>query len=234
MRLWLAMMLGLTMVFAPATAQQPPPEQIRAITSLQAGDYLLRSYIQSLKHTLSPLASLEIGSRPQAVSVSRTGDAIALMEVFNWHEGCSLLTVTMAAPTALHYGDCDRPHDLSVQTPSGLVLNGKPYDFVGNAEHAIAAIVLGGVYTDAEGRRYTFGPDGQATFPGKSFPFELGIDQVVPPDSRYDSFRDKTNNGSIVFRRRGDSLVLYRAPANDFGPLDDTHPLVTLHRIAGQ
>ena len=233
MRGWLAVAFGFAMLALPAMAEQQESEKSKAIASLETGDYIYRGYVENLAHTLSPLASLEIGSRPQVVAVRRKGDAISLTAEFNWHEGCGLITAHESATgsAALEYGDCGRSIDVSVESSRGFVLDGNHYDFVGNAGHYIGAAVLGGVYADDDGRRFLFGSDGQAVFPEKKFSFELCLEQVVPPCSGYDSFDDKTNNMSYVFRRHADSLVLYKAPKGEFDPADYAQPLVTLHRI---
>lgn len=225
---WLAVSCVIAALAAPAMAAEPIPP-----TALEPGDYLLRDYAQSLQQSRSPLAAHDVGDRPQVISVRRVDNDLLLDAKYNWHEGCRALTAHVggSGPATVEDGDCAKRADFQVQDSRHLTFRGQAYDLVGNAKNYIVGITVGGTYEDRNHRRYVFGSDGQASFPGTKFPVEICLDQAVPPCSDYDRLDDQKNQMGFLFRRSGDTLLLFRAPTKPEDPADYGHPVLELHRV---
>ena len=134
-------------------------------------------------------------------------------------------------------GGCSQPPALRVESTESFVLGDDHYDFVGNAEAYIGSLILGGVYTNAHGKRYIFADDGVAIFPNKKFRFGVCLDQIDPSCGGFDRFDDKSSGQIYVFRRTADTLALFKltdVPDTEYGQPDYTHPLAVLHRVSGK
>ncbi len=179
-----------------------------------SGDYLSDAYVAFLKESHSPLAALKRNFSPQIISVENG----RIVEHINWHEGCTIHPAQ----------ECPDAKSLNSNDKDEVTLKGVTYRLTSDPDTVIGAIVLGGEYVDERGKLYRFDDRGTATFPDRSFRYELCLEQVGPPCGGADMFYDKGTGALYAFKRDAGSLLIFAGPADESGEVDFTKPLLRL------
>jgi hypothetical protein len=163
------------------------------------GDWINKTYVETLQKTKSPLESWQ-GIHRTAFNVKKTTSGYELGINFNFHEGgwdamidsLRSLAANTYAPVFISGQDIDHDSennrflypDGSPDTLTWLFTENdkeKRISFVRakpSKEVYANRIVLAGNYTDANGRKFGFTGDCRAEWPDTSFSYEIGLDVV--------------------------------------------------------
>ncbi|MCC6488190.1 MAG: hypothetical protein IT364_11890 [Candidatus Hydrogenedentes bacterium] len=177
---------------------------------LKPGEYLRSDYMGSIQSTHSPHASCRM-NEVQLVIVSVESEENRLQEILNFHEGGAIFGLLPSGTVRIVESAGEDEADVSVTVLSdnrfSIAYKGrKPELFtnVGSVDAWVAANTIVGEYRDKEGGVYTFGTDGVARFPDKTFKFTVGVDHVLQPF-------DHLYGGGFwwAYRIKGDSLKIF-------------------------
>jgi hypothetical protein len=212
--------------------------------SLRAGDYLEDDFIAALSATKSPYRALRdmVLGLPQAIKVGPQGNAIRFVANLNWHEGWTMFILTGDGKQLPGEAAGDVPL-LKIESNGhfGLKTPGREpwhfYTWVGDADSAVARLVLVGRYEDRTGHVVEFGADGDVRGLGADARFWLDNDHVVGNHFDYFYFgNDTAHPDSFAFTQTGRILRMYPLikPTDPDDPSigfpDMAHPSYTLTR----
>ena len=209
------------------------------------GDYLSETYLAVLEKTKSHYRAWKAASDkdgPQAILVRHEKRGLVLSLDYNWHEGDEAVydgasLVQQIDRTAFHV-EIFHPIDATHFAFKGQYGKTLTYRYVGDEQGYLMSKMLAGTYGDAQGHRYTFGTDGVALFPDRTFHYEIYTDMVFEDCDQYvDRDASKPNDWKTFgFEHKAGRLYLYNLICDDqhAGCLADRkHPIAVLKRIGG-
>jgi hypothetical protein len=204
---------------------------------LQLGDYLSIEYINLLCQTRSPVKARERSDHRQYMSAKIVQNELNFTLMGSFHSGLAGFWVNAAGQFTGGYNNEFR--DLKILSNSEFVITHKgkklTYRYVGDLDQFVARNTITGKYTDSQGRVYSFTEDGVATFPERSFRFNIvedfprvDIDDLAEiPPGEHESIQDYS------FRFVGDELQLFEM-GGPIGTIRESNPFVMLTRIGDE
>ncbi len=221
MKIHLAIVPLILLVELPAQAQ----------VFLRPGSYLKSTYIQAVRKSKSPFASIGKGGVLEIV-VSALGGKTVLSPVVNFHDsGTDYYLESNQRAVRVDNGNSKDTLDLAVKSPDSFSISTPGdffghFEFVGSTDEFLRSQTVAGVYLDQQGRKYIFGVDGAASFPDHQFTYQVGCDHF---EARFDYLFGKEVDWA--FKLSGDTLKLFKC--NGDGPAGhDPKPFLTLKRVA--
>jgi hypothetical protein len=209
---------------------------------LQLGDYLSVEYIDLLRKTRSPMVAGKNSDSRQYIKIyfNVNKKVIGFSLMGNFHEGLGGI-VTDPSLNVLREDFGETPAKLKVLSRSefSVEVEGKTlvYRYVRNYKQFIARNTIAGKFKDGEGHLYTFTEDGLATFPTRSFQYEVAADFVT---IIFDTFFEVIPHGNstqygIAGTQYGFKLINNKLQIFEMGgPMGnepESKPFVTLTRI---
>jgi hypothetical protein len=225
-------MIVVCLFFVVTSGWSQPPKRPGTSAALLVGEYMRDDYLDTLRATGSPFASLRSGE-PQLVIVKKSDGGRLLSTILDFHQGGAEFRIPSAGPlqvqiragfemSNLHFEEVD-PRHFKLGFDQFAALG---YTYVGDSSE-YARRVLTGEYTDKRGKRYTFGSDGVADFDGMKFKYSIGLDQVL---NRFDYFQDDVRHEVIGFKRTSDTLSLFHT-SGEISQYLDKSPYLVLRKI---
>ena len=226
---------------------------------LQPGGYMTATFIEALKKTRSPFYAVKHSDYPPNITITYdeklsnyiyfTGfDFRSGLDTFKADK--ALKNITSTSPYARRAAKVPNWSHTTFsflsnwQTLEGVAstkkLNPKvslkkvDYVYVGNLNRFINRNTIAGKYKDSEGRLYIFTEEGKATFPERSFSYEVVLDPAV---GDFDSFITDVRKAygfweHFAFKVDKDTLQLFNIISEDANDEPESSPFVTLMRVA--
>jgi hypothetical protein len=212
----------------PAVAEQSLP--------LQLGDYLTTEYIDLLNQTRSPFAAGKKSDSRQYLSVGFDDKEkiIDFSLMGNFHEGLGgIVADTSLKITQDDFGETPARLKVLSRSEFSVEVEGKTlvYRYVGNYKQYIARNTIAGKFKDGEGHLYTFTEDGLATFPTRSFQYEVAADFVT---IIFDTFFEVIPEGGGTqygFKHIQKNKLQLFEMGGPMGDRPEPKPFVTLTRV---
>ncbi|MDP2982182.1 MAG: hypothetical protein Q8O92_02485 [Candidatus Latescibacter sp.] len=195
------------------------------------GDWLNKTYVDSLRKTLSPRASVK-GIYYTAIRFTKIHEGFKWIIDFNFHEGLPYTIDSLKVAGTDTYSLIFNKEEVSgretmddrIVFPDGSfddlswVFTDKGKEqrirFIRvrpSMEKFVNRIVLAGTYTDTSGRRFLFTDDSEAKWPNKTFIYEIGLDCVLAHCDHFSIPAEKDTKGAkfYAYERKNDKLYLY-------------------------
>jgi len=200
---------------------------------LQLGDYLSVEYIDLLRKTRSPMVAGKNSDSRQYIKIyfNVNKKVIGFSLMGNFHEGLGGI-VTDPSLNVLREDFGETPAKLKVLSRSefSVEVEGKTlvYRYVRNYKQFIALNTIVGKYKDGTGLLYTFTEDGLATFPNRSYAYEVESDFVM---TSFDQFYETREDGEAYgFKVVNNELQLFKI-VGEFTDELESKPFITLTRV---
>lgn len=222
--------LGAFLIIGNAVAESDVAEQN---LPLQLGDYLSVEYIDLLIQTRSPMtASKQTDKRRHCNVDFDSKDKEIYFGIENFHDSEALYVADLALGNVKKiYGQTAVKLKVLSRSEFSISVEGKTltYRYVGNLKKYIARNTIAGKYKDNKGGLYTFTEEGLATFPARSFRYEVPTDFMFGFDQFFEipQHRDGIKYG---FKVINNELQLFKI-VGEFVDEPEPNPFVTLTRI---
>ena len=198
---------------------------------LQLGDYLTVEYIDHLMQTRSPMTASEQSDKRRHCNVDFDSKVKEVYFGFdNFHDSEALYVTDSGLRNVKKiYGQTPAKLKALSRSEFFITVEGKTliYRHVGNLKEYIARNTVAGKYKDNMGGLYTFTEEGLATFPGRSFKYEVPTDFMFGFDQVYEKRQDGEAYG---FKVVNNELQLFKIVGEFIGEPEPI-PFVTLTRI---
>jgi hypothetical protein len=201
---------------------------------LQLGDYLSVDYIDVLRQTRSPITACEKSDFRQYIRLgySATDKQFYFRAMGNFHEGIEGITTDLSLNIVIdHLAETPARLKALSRSEFAIAVDGKmhSYRYVGSLKQFIAKNTIAGKYKDNEGNLYTFTEEGLATFPDRSFQYEVATDLIFGFDQFFEmpQRQDGTKYG---FKVVNNELQLFKI-VGEFTDEPESIPFITLIRI---
>jgi hypothetical protein len=202
---------------------------------LQLGNYLSVEYINLLKQTRSPITAGKHTDYRQYITI---GFSVEYKQIYirgmgSFHEGLEgLVTDQSLNIVSDKFGDTPAKIKVLSRFEFSIAVGGKDlvYRYVGNLQNYISRHTLAGMFKDSKGGMYSFTEDGLASFPNRTFQYEVDPDYVM---SSFDNFYEVLPQGGGTvygFKFDKNKLELFNM-GGPMGEDPETAPFVTLTRI---
>lgn len=236
------------------------PVQNTDIFNELAGIWLNKEYFTSLYKTRSPFKSAH-GIFKSKLDIMRNGSIYECMEIWIFREGGPVKKISGLNPVDRNtylltvfadYVDGEKQlsaHYLVVnQQTNRLEIHfeeeGQKFEFVkigDSLDNYINEVVLAGKYKDNKNNTYTFGINGEASWPGKRFRYLINVDPYNTSGNEFDFFFMKDNDDVLTgeqyaFEWKGNKLFIYGTRFIEGGDSadfleKDKEPLLRLEKV---
>lgn len=201
---------------------------------IQIGDYLEAEYIGVLIKTHSPIAASKQSDNQEICNVSYDDvDKKIYFGIGNFHTSDTVFVADKLLHKVVNIFN-KSPVKIKVisHTEFTLKVDGKlhTYRYVGALDKYIAEQTVVGKYKDSRGEQYSFSDSGVASFPSRSFSYEVMTDYTM---SRFDHFIELIPDADAIeygFKIINDELQIF-VMGGPMGNEPEPVPFVTLTRI---
>jgi hypothetical protein len=192
---------------------------------IKSGEYLKSDYISMIEKTHSPYAALTSSKEPILLVAYKGEYDLVLVHYFHeFHDGLNIRDDGKAYRMGMDGKDFSAV-SITVDGDNLTFTNYNShgplhYIYVGNAERFVASKVIVGDYVDAEGKNYSFRKDGTAQFGDVQFPYEIGLDFVLRPNSgknnsKRDYFQNSKSRELFEYEIKDGVMSIYRTSGQE-------------------
>jgi hypothetical protein len=191
---------------------------------LKPGEYLKSDYISMVEKTRSPYSALTSSTDPALLIAYKGEYDLVLIHYFHeFHDGLNIRDDGKAYRMGPDWKDSSS-ESFTVDGDNLIFIDYNShgplhYIYVGDVKRFIAGKTIVGDYVDADGKIYSFREDGNAYFGEVQFPYEIGLDFALRPDSG-------KNNKKRDYFRNSKSRELFEYEVND--------GVMSIYRTSGQ
>jgi hypothetical protein len=191
---------------------------------IKSGEYLKSDYISMIEKTHSPYTALTSSTDPALLIAYKGEYDLVLIHYFHeFRDGLNIRDDGKAYRMGPDWKDSSSESftvDVDNLTFTDYNSHGPlHYIYVGDVKRFIAGKTIVGDYVDAEGKTYSFREDGTAYFGEVQFPYEIGLDFALRPNSG-------KNNSKRDYFQNSKSRELFEYEIND--------GVMSIYRTSGQ
>jgi hypothetical protein len=213
---------------------------VKSNPAIKSGEYLKSDYISMIEKTHSPYAALTSSKEPILLVAYKGEYDLVLIHYF--HEFDDGLNIRDDGK-ACRIGTDGKDPSAESFTVDGDNLTFTDYNshgplhyvYVGNAERFVARKVIIGDYVDAVGKTYSFREDGTAQFGDVQFPYEIGLDFVLRPNSgknnsKRDYFQNSKSRELFEYEIKDGVMSIYRTSGAEAMDVE-TEPFLKIKKV---